>query len=76
MSFLMGTPQVPSVAALPTAVTSPTAVPTPNDPDAMQAATRVSRQNAARLGGAATILTSPSGLTSSATSGGRTLLGS
>lgn len=75
MSFLTGTPSVPMVSALPTAVTSPTPVPTPTDPDAMQAATRVSRQNAARLGGAATILTSPSGLTPSS-SAGRTILGS
>ncbi len=63
MSFLDSKPQVPMYQqSLPESLLTPPTPPTPNSPEAKAAAERIQRQNAARLGRQATILTSPTGL--------------
>lgn len=62
MSFLSGPPTPMYQSPLPESVLTPAAPPTPNSPEAKAAAERIYRQNAARLGRNATILTSPTGL--------------
>lgn len=61
-----GTPQVPNYyyqqPDQSSLLTSPTPA-VPNSPEAKAAADRIQRQNQARLGQQATILTSPTGLT-------------
>lgn len=79
MSDLFGgrpsTPQYYYQPPLPETLVTPPAPPTPNSPEAKAAADRIQRQNQARLGRNATILTSPTGLTPTS-SNGASILGS
>lgn len=62
MSIFSGPPAPTYMAPLPETVLTPAAPPSPNSPEAKAAAERIFRQNAARQGRNATILTSPTGL--------------
>lgn len=63
MSIFSGPPKTPMYQQpLPETVLTPPSPPTPNSPEAKAAAERIFRQNAARFGRSASILTSPTGI--------------